>query len=210
MTDFVSDIAFTPAVKAQQARNGSREMLQQQLQTRDWPTKITNDLAAFIAQRDSFYMATVSETGHPYIQHRGGPKGFLKVVDETTLGFADVAGNRQYISTGNLNGSDKVHLFLTDYANSSRIKIWGRAKVIEDDAELVSKLTAPGYAARAERAILISIDAWDINCPQHLPQLFGEDIIRQVTAKLTQRIQSLEQENAELKKWLGKSSPNGG
>jgi len=174
------------------------------LATRDWAQAITDDLAAFIADRTSFYMATVSETGHPYIQHRGGPKGFLQVVDDRTLGFADFAGNQHYISTGNLDGSDKVHLFLMDYANQQRIKIWGNARVVEDDPKLIQQLFVPGYKARPERAVLISIDAWDVNCPQHIPGLYGEDVIRQVTQKLTKRIAELEAENAELRQWMGK------
>ncbi len=200
MTKFISDIAFTPAVKARQSHHGSREMLSK----RDWAQEITDDLAAFIAERTSFYMATVSETGHPYIQHRGGPKGFLKGVDSRTLGFADFAGNQHYISTGNLDGSDKVHLFLMDYANHQRIKIWGKARVVEDDPVLLQQLSVPGYKAQPERAVLISIDAWDVNCPQHIPGLYGEDIVRQVTQKLTKRIAELEAENAELRQWMGK------
>lgn len=200
MSDPVSDIAFTPAVKARQSQNGSRDMLTK----RDWAQAITDDLAAFIAERTSFYMATVSETGHPYVQHRGGPKGFLQVVDDRTLGFADFAGNQHYISTGNLDSSDKVHLFLMDYANQQRIKIWGRARVIEDDPELIQRLFVPGYKARPERALLISIDAWDVNCPQHIPGLYSEDIVRKVTQKLSKRIVELEAENAELRQWMGK------
>lgn len=200
MNNSISDVAFTSAVKARQTRHGSREMVG----GRDFAQSITDELAKFIAERTSFYMATVSETGHPYIQHRGGPKGFLQVVDDRTLGFADFAGNQHYISTGNLDGSDKVHLFLMDYANQQRIKIWGRARIVEDDPELVQRLFVPGYKARPERAVLISIDAWDVNCPQHIPGLYGEDIIRQVTQKLSKRIAELEAENAELREWMGK------
>lgn len=197
----VSDIAFTDAVKAWQEKLGSREMFANRS---DWPDRVTPDLAAYLAQRDSFYLATTSSTGHPYIQHRGGPRGFLRVLDDRTLGFADFAGNRQYISAGNLDGNDRVHLFLTDYASASRIKIWGRGRVIEGDADLISKLTVPGYKGRPERAFLITIEAWDQNCPQHLPELHSVETIRQVTAKLSARIAALEAENAELKEWLGK------
>ncbi|MEM9139819.1 MAG: pyridoxamine 5'-phosphate oxidase family protein [Pseudomonadota bacterium] len=203
MTQRISDIAFTNAVKAQQTRLGSRDMNESQMQTRDWPTEVTENLAAFLAQRDSFYMATVSETGHPYIQHRGGPKGFLKVVDPKTLGFADLSGNRQYISTGNLDGSDKVHLFLMDYGNKQRIKLWGRARVVEDDPDLLDRLAMPETRVKAERAILIAVDAWDINCPQHIPELYSDEVVRQVAAKMTQRIAALEAENAELRQWMG-------
>lgn len=200
----VSDIAFTPAVKAQQEAHGSREAYARQIAKRDWSDHVTEDLAAYIARRDSFYMATVSEDGHPYIQHRGGPKGFLKVIDAKTLGFADYRGNRQYISTGNLDGNDRVHLFLMDYANSRRIKLWGRARVIEDDPALLERLAVPGCTGTPERAVLITVEAWDANCPQHIPELHDEATIRAATAGLTRRIAALEAENAELKAWLGK------
>ena len=204
MTKRISDIAFTQAVKAQQAARGSRDAFEKQMARRDWQEKVNHDLKAFIADRDSFYFATTSETGHPYIQHRGGPRGFLKVLDDHTLAFADFSGNRQYISTGNLDGNDRVHLFLMDYASQQRIKIWGRAQVVEDDPELLEKLTDPGYSGRPERAFVITIEAWDINCPQHIPALHSEDTIRLVAQKLNHRIAQLEAENAELKQWLGK------
>ena len=203
MQDLISDIAFTQAVKARQVRHGSREGYEKNLARRDWQNSVTEDLAAFVAQRDSFYMASVSSDGHPYIQHRGGPKGFLKVLDERTLGFADFAGNRQYISLGNFDENDRVHLFLMDYANRQRIKLWGRARVVEDDVDLMERLVVQGYKARPERAIVIAIEAWDVNCPQHIPELHGENTIRLVTQKLTQRIAQLEAENAELKAWMG-------
>lgn len=205
MSKPISDIAFTPAVKAQQTAHGSREACARQIEKHDWSDQITEDLAAYIAQRDSFYMATVSEDGHPYIQHRGGPKGFLKVIDAKTLGFADYRGNRQYISTGNLDGNDRVHLFLTDYANSLRLKLWGRARVVNDDPALLARLADPAGKGKAERAFLITVEAWDANCPQHIPSLHDEATIRAATAKLIRRIQALEAENAELKAWLGKS-----
>ena len=204
MTDFVSDIAFTPAVKARQDRHGSRAGYEKQMAQRDWQQAITDDLRRFIAARDSFYMATVSETGHPYIQHRGGPHGFLKVLDDRTLAFADFSGNRQYITTGNLDGDARVHLLFMDYANSQRIKLWGRARVVDDDPELLERLMPDGYRARAERAIVITVEAWDVNCPQHIPGLYPEEIVRQASAKLSARIAELEAENAELKQWLGK------
>jgi predicted pyridoxine 5'-phosphate oxidase superfamily flavin-nucleotide-binding protein len=204
MDSSISDIAFTPAVKARQTEKGSREIYAKQISKRDWQDRVTDDLAAFLAKRDSFYMATVSQDGHPYIQHRGGPRGFLRVIDEQTLAFADFSGNRQYISMGNLDGNDRVHLFLMDYANRQRIKVWGRAKVVEDDPGLMEELVDPAYKARPERAFVIAIEAWDVNCPQHIPELHGEDTIRAVTAKLTQRIAELEAENAELKGWMGK------
>ena len=206
MPDHVSDIAFTPAVKARQTRHGSREAYERQMARRDWQVAITEDLAAFVAARDSFYMATVSEDGWPYVQHRGGPRGFLKVLDDRRLGFADFSGNRQYISAGNLDGNDRVHVFLMDYANSQRIKIWGRAKVVDDDPDLIARLMPDGYRARPERAIVITVDAWDVNCPQHIPSLWPEEAVRTATARLTARIAELEAENAELKQWIGKKA----
>lgn len=204
MTQRIADIAFTEAVKARQETLGSRADYQRQLEQQDWLTTVTDDLAAFLATRTSFYLASVSETGHPYIQHRGGPPGFLKVIDNRTLAFADFAGNRQYISLGNLDGNDRVHLFFMDYANKTRIKLWGRARVVEEDETLMAALATPGYRARPERAIVISIEAWDLNCPQHIPDLFGEEVIAQVAAKLTAQIAELRAENAELKEWMGK------
>lgn len=203
MTRHVSDIGFTPAVKAQQAAHGSREIYAKQIDKRDWQSEVTADLATFLAERDSFYLASVSEDGHPYIQHRGGPKGFLKVLDAKTLAFADFGGNRQYISLGNLDGNDRMHLFLMDYANRRRIKLWGRARVVEDDPDLLEKLSDPDYRGRPERVFVITVEAWDVNCPQHIPELHGEETIRAVTAKLTQRIAALEAENAELRQWMG-------
>ena len=204
MSDFVSDIAFTKAVKRRQTRHGSRDTYRRQIDARDWQSEVTEELAAFVAERDSFYIATVSETGYPYIQHRGGPKGFLRVLDRKTLGFADFVGNRQYISAGNLDGNDRVHLFLMDYANRARIKLWGRARIVEDDAQLIARLTGEDYPGRPERAVLIAVEAWDVNCPRHIPELHSEAVIRQAAAKLTARIAELEAENAELKQWLGK------
>ena len=204
MPDQISDIAFTPTVKARQTRHGSRQAYANRIARQDWQVLISDDLARFVSQRDSFYMATVGETGHPYIQHRGGPRGFLQVLDETTLGFADYSGNRQYISAGNLDGNDRVHLFFMDYVNQSRIKVWGRARVIEDDPDLVTRLMPQGYRARPERAIVVAVEAWDVNCPQHIPDLYPAEIVQQATAKLSARVAELEAENAELKGWLGK------
>lgn len=205
-TDFVSDIAFTDAVKAEQARRGSRENYRHAMEKRDWQRVVTPDLAAFLAERDSFFLATVSSDGHPYIQHRGGPKGFLRVLDERTLAFADFVGNRQYISLGNLAQNDRVHLFLMDYANRRRIKLWGRARVVEDDAELLDRLVEPGYRGRPEHGFIITVEAWDANCPQHIPVLHDEQTIRRATDRLVQRIAALEAENAELRSWLGSTS----
>lgn len=204
--NLASDIAFTPAVKAEQERRGSRESYRRATEKRDWQTEVTPDLAGFLAERDSFYMATVSSDGHPYIQHRGGPKGFLRVLDARTLAFADFGGNRQYISLGNLAGNDRVHLFLMDYPNRQRIKLWGRARAVEDDAALIDRLAEPGYRGRPERAIVVGVEAWDANCPQHIPQLFGEETVRLAADRLLQRVAALEAENAELRSWLGASA----
>ena len=163
-----SDIAFTPAVKAWQEEKGSRQTYERLAESRDWASSVTPMLRDFLAQRDSFYLATANSEGQPYIQHRGGPKGFLKVIDEHTLAFADYAGNRQYISAGNLSENSKVHLFLMDYPNRVRIKLWGEAQVIEGDAALLEQVRDPEYAARPERVMLIRIKAWDVNCPQHI------------------------------------------
>ncbi len=205
MDDPISDIAFTLAVKARQERHGSRASYAKQIERRDWQVDITEDLSQFIAARDSFYMATVSQDGRPYVQHRGGPAGFLKVLGPRQLGFVDYSGNRQYISTGNLDGNDAVHLFFMDYANSQRIKLWGRARAVDDDADLVERLMPTGYRARPERAIIIDVEAWDVNCPQHIPSLWPEEAVKTATAKLTARIAALEAENAELKQWMGKA-----
>jgi len=177
-TNPISDIAFTPAVKTQQEENGSRTAYAKMEQRGGWKSKATPELSAFLAQRDSFYMATATADGQPYIQHRGGPKGFLKVLDESTLAFADFAGNAQYISVGNLSENNKANLFLMDYPNRRRIKIWGTAHVNEDDEELLTKLNDPEYGGRPERVIVFKIKAWDVNCPQHITPRFTEDEAR--------------------------------
>ena len=174
MKQVVSDIAFTPAVKAWQERHGSRAGYAKMEAKRGWRNSVTDDLRAFLAARDSFYLATANSEGQPYIQHRGGPPGFLRVLDERTLAFADFAGNKQYISAGNLTENDKAYIFLMDYANRQRIKIWGRARVVEDDPELLGQLADPAYDSRPERAVLFQIEAWDVNCPQHITRRFDE------------------------------------
>lgn len=163
-----SDIAFTPAVKAAQEARGSRAGYEKSMSRRDWGDRVTPALAAFIAERDSFYLGTASADGQPYIQHRGGPKGFLKVLDEQRLAFADYRGNRQYISVGNLDENDKVFLFLMDYPNQQRIKLWGRGEYVEGDSEVLRAVADRDYAAEPERAIVFHIAAWDTNCPQHI------------------------------------------
>lgn len=193
-----SDIAFTPSVKAVQERRGSRKGYARMETKGGFATTIDPNLAGFIAGIRSFYLATANKDGQPYIQHRGGPPGFLRVIDDKTLAFADFSGNRQYISTGNLAENPRALLFLMDYENRQRVNIWGTARVIEDDAELIAKLFPKGYKARAEAAILFTVEAWDANCPQHIPQmLFAEDVAGVVVA-LQDRIAALEAENARL------------
>ena len=165
---------FTAAVREVQARRGSRRAYERFEARGGFRDTITPELASFIAARDSFFFATASAQGQPYVQHRGGPLGFLRVLDERTLAFADYRGNRQYVTVGNLAENDRVFLFLVDYRTQSRIKVWGRARAVEDDADLIARLMPPDYGARAERAIVITIDGWDANCPQHIPRLYDE------------------------------------
>jgi predicted pyridoxine 5'-phosphate oxidase superfamily flavin-nucleotide-binding protein len=197
-----SDVAFTPAVKAIQARKGSRAAYRRVEEKGGWRTAVTPDLAAFLAERDSAYFSTASKAGQPYVQHRGGPKGFIRVLDDKTLAFADFAGNRQYITAGNLAENDRAYLFLMDYAHRHRVKIWGRAKVVED-AETVARLMPEGYAARPEQAIVFTIEAWDTNCHQHIPQKFDAADVAATLQKLQARIAELEAENESLRKRLG-------
>jgi predicted pyridoxine 5'-phosphate oxidase superfamily flavin-nucleotide-binding protein len=159
---------------------------------------VTPELAAFIAARDSFFLATASAEAQPYIQHRGGPAGFLRVIDEKTLGFADFRGNRQYVSLGNLSENPKAYLFLIDYARRQRIKIWGTARVVEDDPDLLESLRPAGYAATPEQAILFRIEAWDANCPQHIPQMIPAMDVAHALAAKDRRIQALEAELARV------------
>jgi len=202
MNDFVSDIAFTPSVKTEQEKRGSRDGYIKMAAKQDWRNTISDDLKTFIAERDSFYLATSSKDGQPYIQHRGGPKGFLRVLDENTLAFADYSGNKQYISVGNLAENDRAYIFLMDYANRRRIKIWGTAKIVEDDPELLARLMPDGYKARPERVFVFTITAWDVNCPQHIVPRYDEELVRQVTEKLTRRVAELEAENERLSQQL--------
>jgi predicted pyridoxine 5'-phosphate oxidase superfamily flavin-nucleotide-binding protein len=189
-----SDVAFTPAVKDIQARRGSRKAFAHREEAGSWPTRITPDLAQFIAEQRSVFLATANKDGQPYIQHRGGPPGFLRVLDDKTLGFADFAGNRQYITLGNLAENPKAYLFLIDYMHRRRIKIWGEARVVEGDAELVSKLMPDGYKARPEQAILFTVAAWDSNCAQHIPQRFEAADVAAALMQRDERIAALEEE----------------
>ncbi len=199
MTQPISDIAFTPAVKAAQERNGSRAGYARMEEKGGWVDSVTPDLAGFLSTRDSFYLGTANADGQPYIQHRGGPRGFLKVIDARTLAFADFGGNRQFISAGNLSENDKAYIFLMDYPNRRRIKIWGRARVVEDAAALLERLADHAYDGRPERAIVFDIAAWDINCPQHITRRFDEDEVAALLAPVHDRIDELEAEVASLR-----------
>jgi predicted pyridoxine 5'-phosphate oxidase superfamily flavin-nucleotide-binding protein len=166
--------------------------------SRGWPSTVTPDLTAFIADARSFYLATASAEGQPYIQHRGGPAGFLKILDDKTLAFADYVGNRQYITIGNLAENPKAYIFIMDYVHQRRVKLWGTAKVIEGDDDLLSKLSDPGYRARPERVIVFTIEAWDQNCPQHIPRMLPFDEVAEAFGRMQKRIADLETENARL------------
>ena len=195
---YSSDVAFSPSVKAIQARKGSRASYHKQ-EERGWRTEITDDLAGFIAAQTSFMFATASADGQPYIQHRGGPAGFLHVVDRKTLAFADFAGNKQYITQGNLAENAKAYIFIIDYLNRRRIKLWGTARVVENEPEMLAKLMPEGYQARGEQVIIFEIAVWDTNCPQHIPQKIDVADVVQVIAERDKRILELEAEVARLK-----------
>jgi predicted pyridoxine 5'-phosphate oxidase superfamily flavin-nucleotide-binding protein len=199
---YSSDVGFTPAVKAIQSRKGSREAYARVEERGGWRTTIDDDLAAFIGEQTSFFLATASAEGQPYIQHRGGPAGFIKILDKGTLAFADFAGNRQYITQGNLSENPKAYIFLIDYVHRRRIKLWGEAKVIEDDPALVTALMPRGYKARPEQAIVFKVRAWDMNCPQHIPQKLDVADVAAVINARDARIAELEAELAEVKKLL--------
>ena len=196
---FSSDVAFTPAVKAVQTRKGSRDTYARVEQNGGWRTEIDENLAHFLAETNSFFLATASGTGHPYIQHRGGPKGFVKILDKNTIAFADYSGNRQYITQGNLSENPQAHIFVMDYAHRRRVKIWGEAHVVDDDPALTKALMPQGYKARPEQVILFRISAWDTNCPQHIPQKFDAADVAAALASRDGRIAELEAELAALK-----------
>ncbi len=187
-----SDVAFTPSVKAIQTRRGSRAAYARMEDGGGFRTAITDDLQAFLAEQTSVFLATANAEGQPYIQHRGGPAGFLHVLDSQTIGFADYAGNRQYVTSGNLADNPRAYLFLIDYAQRSRIKIWGTARVVDDDPALTARLMPQGYRARAEQAILFTVTAWDSNCPQHIPQRFEAADVAAALAARDARIAELE------------------
>lgn len=194
-----SDVAFTPSVKEVQERRGSRRAYARLEARGGFQTTITDELAGFIAERDSVFLGTASATGRPYVQHRGGPRGFIRVLDEHTLGWADFRGNRQYVTTGNLAENDQAFLFLMDYARPARVKLWGRARVVEDDPALVRRLLPDGYPATPEQAVLFTVEAWDVNCPQHIPQKLDAADVERAVAGLRERIAALEEENARLR-----------
>lgn len=203
--EYPSDIAFTPAVKAIQEQKGSRKNYSRMERSGGWQTAVTPELAEFLANLDMFYLGTASSKGQPYIQYRGGSPGFLKVIDEHTLGFADFGGNRQYITLGNLSENPKAFIFLMDYVNQERIKLWGTARVVENDPNLLEKLRDPAYPANAERAIVFNVDAWDVNCQQHIHPRFSQRQLRPMIEKLQTRIADLE---SELRRLNSHSSRN--
>lgn len=194
-----SDVAFTPTVKAIQARRGSRDGYARMEQSGGWQTRITPDLKDFIEAQTSVFLATANAAGQPYIQHRGGPAGFLRVLDQNTIGFVDFTGNRQYITQGNLAENPKALLFLIDYAHRRRVKIWGEAQVIEDDAEIAARLMPAGYKARPQQVIRFTVEAWDANCPQHIPQRFDAADVAAALAERERRITELEAEVERLR-----------
>jgi predicted pyridoxine 5'-phosphate oxidase superfamily flavin-nucleotide-binding protein len=196
---YSSDVAFTPAVKAVQTRKGSRDGYARVEENGGWRTEIDENLAGFLSQTNSFFLSTASADGQPYIQHRGGPKGFVKIIDKNTIAFADYSGNRQYITQGNLTENSKAQIFVMDYAHRRRVKISGEARVVDDDPALTTALMPKGYKARPEQAILFRIAAWDTNCPQHIPQKFDAADVAAALASRDGRIAELEAELAALK-----------
>jgi predicted pyridoxine 5'-phosphate oxidase superfamily flavin-nucleotide-binding protein len=196
-----ASLVFTPAAQQAQAERGSAKAYASRIEE-GFPDTVTPELAAFIAEQDTAFLGTANAAGAPYIQHRGGPKGFIKVIDEHTLGFADYRGNRQYITLANLSENDRAYLFLLDPARRQRIKLWGRARVVEDDPALVERLFDKGYKARPERAILFTIQAWDVNCSQHIVTRFTEADIAGALDAVQAKIAALETENAALRAQL--------
>ena len=206
MANAFAEIAFTPSVKAAQSLYGGRQAnrgLAQPVDARNCLTKLEVD---YIAERDSFYQATVSESGWPYVQHRGGPKGFLKVLDERTIGFADFRGNRQYLSVGNLNANDRISLILMDYPNRRRFKIWGHARIVHEneEPELIAQLEVPTYRARVERGIVIHVEAFDWNCPQHITKRYTQAEVEKLMAPLLEENRRLKSQSVQIAEPLAK------
>ena len=201
---YSSDVAFTRVVKAIQERKGSREGYAQMERNGGWRTEIDEKLAGFLENTNSFFMATATRDGQPYIQHRGGPRGFIKMLDKNTIAFADYAGNRQYLTQGNLSENPKAHIFIMDYAHRRRVKIWGEARVIEDDPALTAALMPKGYRARPEQVIVFKIAAWDTNCPQHIPQKFDAADVAAAMGEASARIEERDKRVAELEAELAR------
>lgn len=201
---YSSDVAFTPVVKAVQERKGSRAGYARMEQDGGWRTEIDDKLAGFLANTNSFFMATATKDGQPYIQHRGGPKGFIKMLDKSTIAFADYAGNRQYLTQGNLSENPKAHIFIMDYAHRRRVKIWGEARVVEDDPALTQALMPKDYGARPEQVILFKIAAWDTNCPQHIPQKFDAADVAAAMGEASAKIEERDKRVAELEAELAR------
>lgn len=201
-----AELAFTPAVKAQQQLHGSRHLYERVEQSSDLGDRLGPDEQVFVESRDGFYLASTTESGWPYIQFRGGPKGFMRVLDERALGFADLRGNKQYISVGNLKNNDRVALFLMDYPSQSRLKILGHAKVHEGDAEaqsLIERLLVPGEKTPVERALVVHIEAFDWNCPQHITPRYSEEELAKILEPMRRRLANLEAENKRLRSVAG-------
>lgn len=196
---YASDVAFTDTVKTIQARKGSRAAYARMEESGSWERSITADLKTEIEAQTSVFLATANSHGQPYIQHRGGPAGFLRVLDEHTIGFVDFAGNRQYITQGNLEENPKAQLFLIDYANRRRIKVWGTARIVNADEALLHRLMPEGYRARAEQIVLFTVTAWDVNCPQHIPQRFEAADVEEAIKSRDRRIATLEAELERLR-----------
>lgn len=196
---YSSDVAFTPSVKAIQSRKGSRELYAGVEERGGFHTEIDENLATFLADVNSFYLATASSDGQPYVQHRGGPKGFIRILDSNTIAFADYRGNRQYVTLGNLSENRKAYIFVMDYAHRRRVKIWGEARVVDDDPALMQSLMPKGYKARPEQVILFRITAWDTNCHQHIPQKFDSADVAAAISSRDARIAELEAELAAAK-----------
>ena len=199
MARYPSDIAFTPAVKQIQVAKGSRAGYARVEWGQGWETNVTPELAEFLAGLDMFYFGTANAAGQPYIQYRGGSPGFLKVLDDHTLGFADFAGNRQYITLGNLSENPQAFIFLMDYARSRRVKLWGHAKVVEDDPALLDKLADPDYPGDVERAVVFTVEAWDMNCHQHIHKRYSQRQVQPIIDQLQHRIDELEKQLADAR-----------
>jgi predicted pyridoxine 5'-phosphate oxidase superfamily flavin-nucleotide-binding protein len=210
MSSNPAQVIFPPSARAAQEQLGSRELQQRRERAGSFQSRVNERSIAFLARVDSFFIATSTTDGQPYIQHRGGPKGFLKALGPSTLGFADFAGNRQYITVGRLSENSAVCLFLIDYAEPGRIKVWGRASVVDSDETLLARVSDPWYPARIERAVLIQVDAWDINCRQHIPRKIAAEDVASTIENLESRIRALETENAAIKQQVSSQSQRSG